>query len=60
MKRRDAVRIHSEEAAAFGEAAETADEPTRSWLLDAANDHQALADAARHGEYEYGYGELED
>ncbi|MGG2465624.1 hypothetical protein ACO0M4_38670 [Streptomyces sp. RGM 3693] len=58
MKRTDAIRMHSEEAAALSWAAETAVEPTRSWLLDAAEDHQAMADAARLGEYDYD--ELED
>ncbi|MFK0290087.1 hypothetical protein ACIQU6_06335 [Streptomyces sp. NPDC090442] len=53
MKRTDAIRMHNEEAAAISQAAETAAEPTRSWLLDVAGDHQAAADAARFGEYEY-------
>ncbi|MFE6686585.1 hypothetical protein ACFVFQ_08905 [Streptomyces sp. NPDC057743] len=58
MKRTDAIRMHSEEAAAYSQAAETAVEPTRGWLLGAADTHQAMADAARLGDYEYD--ELED
>ncbi|MFE6689721.1 hypothetical protein ACFVFQ_24995 [Streptomyces sp. NPDC057743] len=58
MKRTDAIRMHNEEAAALSWAAETAIEPTRGWLLDAANTHQAMADAARLGDYYFD--ELED
>ncbi|UYB41702.1 hypothetical protein SLV14_004491 [Streptomyces sp. Je 1-4] len=53
MRRTDAVRMHSEEAAAYSRAAETAVEPTRTWLLGTADDHQAMADAARLGDYHY-------
>ncbi|GAO08435.1 hypothetical protein TPA0598_04_00710 [Streptomyces lydicamycinicus] len=39
--------------AAYSQAAETAVEPTRTWLLETADDHQAMADAARLGDYHY-------
>ncbi|MGD3107552.1 hypothetical protein [Streptomyces sp. YGL11-2] len=58
MRRTDPIRMHSEEATAHSQAAETAVEPTRTWLLEGADDHQAMADAARLGDYYYD--ELED
>ncbi|MDR3082120.1 MAG: hypothetical protein LBV60_14550 [Streptomyces sp.] len=51
MKRTDAIRYHSEEAAAYSQAAATATGPARGHLQEAADDHQAHADMARHGEY---------
>ncbi|MFD0403386.1 hypothetical protein ACFVHI_35525 [Kitasatospora sp. NPDC127121] len=51
MKRSDVVRQHLEDAAAYERAAETATGPAREELLASARDHQALADAARVGEY---------
>ena len=51
MKRTEAIRMHSEEAAALATAASTATGPARQELNTLANDHQAHADMARHGEY---------
>ncbi|MFD9850550.1 hypothetical protein [Streptomyces parvus] len=52
MKRSEVVLYHSEEAASCSAAAETAvTDQGRALLRDAAADHQALADMARHGEY---------
>ncbi|MFD9564373.1 hypothetical protein [Streptomyces sp. NPDC059994] len=58
MKRTDAIRLHSEEAASYSKAAESAAEPARTQLREAANDHQVMADAARL--YDYEWEELED
>ncbi|MFJ4932343.1 hypothetical protein ACIP8U_00530 [Streptomyces pseudovenezuelae] len=51
MKRSDAIRFHSEEAASCNSAAASASGPARSQLRELAADHQAHADMARHGEY---------
>lgn len=51
MKRTEAIRMHSEEAAAYNRAAAEASGATRAHLQEVAHDHQAHADMARHGEY---------
>ena len=51
MKRSEAIRFHSEEAASYSSAAANANGPARSQLQELAADHQAHADMARHGEY---------
>lgn len=51
MKRSEAIRYHSEEAAAYSHAAASATGPARGHLQEVAADHQAHADMARHGEY---------
>lgn len=51
MKRTDALRYHSEEAAAYSQAATRATGANRTHLQEAAADHQAHADMARHNEY---------
>jgi hypothetical protein len=51
MKRADAIRRHNEEAATLSKAASQATGPARKELNTLAQDHQAHADMARHGEY---------
>ncbi|MFE2911419.1 hypothetical protein [Kitasatospora indigofera] len=59
MKRSDVVRRHLEDAAGFEGLANNATGPERLEYRALARDHQALADAARVGEYPIDL-ELED
>lgn len=51
MKRSAAIRQHQEDAAYASRMAEQATGPTREELLTQAEEHQGLADAARHYDY---------
>ncbi|MGW1666467.1 hypothetical protein [Streptomyces microflavus] len=52
LTRSEVVRYHSEEAASYSAAADNAvTDQGRSLLREAAAEHQALADMARHYEY---------
>lgn len=51
MRRQEAIQFHSEEAAAYSNAAANATGSARGHLQELAADHQAHADMARHHEY---------
>lgn len=51
MKRSDAIRHHSQEAASYQRAADNSTGPARPELQELAREHQGLADAARLYEY---------
>jgi hypothetical protein len=55
MKRSEAVAFHQQEAAAIRRtAAEAPGSRSSELLLEQASDHDAMAEAARVGDYEWG------
>lgn len=51
MGRKETVNYHQQEAAAARQLADQAEGPGRSELLAQARDHDAMAEAARVGDY---------